>query len=456
MNVKLRNRKKENDWPHYKRLLELCYADSGFMEKFLNKPQETVEEAGLIVDVEMAQEAVAMQIGQQVSGTGLGENYYSNLTKGLTKYVHTAIAERYHEDKIANPKFKAWFLRKKRRILFESFINRRGVKTFFTPISFELTKGCSVGCSFCCLAAGKLTGCFPYSRENAEMWKKILESTKKIIGQAAGSGVCYFATEPLDNPDYEKFIENFHQVFGYYPQTTTARAAEDPKRVKKLLSQLGEEHLKHAAVRFSIIRKEQLEKIHREFTPEELAGVELLLNNPESRYSYSLSGRAVRLKESLPREKFVTNATSICTAGFVVNLAECTIMLIAPRNADEVHPLGMKAYETVSFQDETSYKEVLLQMIEKWMKPGIPLQEKLNTGTYITYRRNGNYLKIQGDKIHRTIGMDEAYYTCFTRMVEEGWTLKEALQAMRLPEFEQQKVMERMQALYDAGYIDRE
>ena len=56
-----------------------------------------------------------------------------------------------------------------------------------------------------------------------------------IVGDAAGRGLCYYATEPLDNPDYECFLVDFHAEFGRVPQTTTAAATRDIERTRRLL-----------------------------------------------------------------------------------------------------------------------------------------------------------------------------------------------------------------------------
>jgi len=35
---------------------------------------------------------------------------------------------------------------------------------------------------------------------------------------AAGRGFCYWGTDPMDNPDYEKFCLDFHEVLGIFPK----------------------------------------------------------------------------------------------------------------------------------------------------------------------------------------------------------------------------------------------
>lgn len=441
------------EWADYKRLLELCYADRQFLTEFLLKPEEKLTQAGLRLDVDAAQKALEMQTEKDQRGNAGNENYYIRMVGEVLKGVYQTVEERNDMAKVANQKFKDWFWRQKKRISLESALNRRMVKSYYVPVSFELTQGCSVGCPFCCLQAPRLEGYFDYQGANICLWREILERTKRVIGEITGAGNCYFATEPFDNPDYEYFIEDFYKCFGCYPQTTTVKAVSDPKRTKALLKQLGYKHLKNAAVRFSVISKKQLEKIYANFTKEELACVELLLNNPESLYSYSMSGRATKLAATMPNKHFTDAGTSICTAGFVVNMVKRTVMLTAPRRTDSTHPLGMKVYDTMSFTDADSYEAVLNALIEKWMPTAIPLEREVNVGTYITYQRSGNYLRVQGDSVHRTISISDMGYQCFRMMNEQGCTLQEALQVNELTDSQKQRVTEKLQILFAAGYL---
>jgi radical SAM family RiPP maturation amino acid epimerase len=430
--------------------MELCYADPKYMKNFLNNPEKALIEAGLTLDVNIAKEAIEIILHGSDSGV-TDSNYYINLTDQIIKRVHTAISDRTRMDSFVNQEFKAWYLRQKNRVLFNSSILRKKIQVFYTPISFELTTGCSGSCSFCCLAPQNLDGYFNYSNENAILWKNVLLATKEIIGKVSGNGICYFATEPFDNPDYEKFISDYCQVFGYYPQTTTVKAVENIDRTKAFLRILGEEHLRYASVRFSVISKRQLERIHQVFTPEELSCVELLLNNPESLNGYSLSGRAFDLQKILPEKNFVSDVTSICTIGFVVNMLQRSVMLVTPKNPDNSNTVGMRVYGKVFFTDEVSYSDAIYKLISKWMKSKIPLNEKICVD--IKYIRKENYLVIKGDKIHRTIGMSEASYQSFIKVLE-GSTLNEAFQELHTTEFERQRAIWLMQILYDNGYID--
>ena len=97
------------------------------------------------------------------------------------------------------------------------------------PVAFELSSGCSVGCWFCASAAQRLSGVFEYGKKNSKLWGQILELTFDLLGPAAGTGICYYGTEPFDNPDYERFCDDFHTILGQFPQTTIAAPLRDPE-----------------------------------------------------------------------------------------------------------------------------------------------------------------------------------------------------------------------------------
>jgi len=438
-------------WADFKRLLEKCCADPGFREGFLSTPTQTLREQGLCLDADIAVDAVIIHISALLNlkhKTSPDANAYINMLNNGIKSVHRTIAQRISIERFNDSAFKTWYQRQNNKILFGSAVHRRVLKVIYIPVSFELTKGCSGDCPFCCLAPRKLEGCFYYTHKNALLWQSVLLRTKEIIGEAAACGVCYFATEPFDNPDYERFIGDFYKINGYYPQTTTAKAAHDTARIKGFLKMLGDEHLKQAAVRFSVISKEQLNGIHSAFTPSELAYVELLLNNPESIQGYSLAGRALKLQKRLPAKKFIANVTSVCTTGFVVNMPEGAITLTVPRSGDLK---GMRVYEKAYFTDEVSYAKAMFGLISKWMKPDVPVDTPLTVD--FEYERQGNHLVIYGDKIRRTIGASEDFYQCFM-CVSKGETLDDIFRALGFTEYQRLKTLASMRILYDGGYID--
>jgi len=240
-------------------------------------------------------------------------------------------------------------------------------------------------------------------------------------------------------------------MFGHYPQTTTVKALEDVNRTKGLLRLIGDEQLRNAVVRFSVISKKQLEKIHSTFSPKEIESVELLLNNPESMNGYTLAGRAFQLQGKLPTKRFFTNTTSVCVLGFVVNMYQQSIKLVSPRNPCAHYPNGMRTHEVTYFADKSSFESSLHKLIDKWMKQEIQRDERLVVDT--EYERKENYLTFRGDRIHRTIGASETLFQSL-KLFSEGYTMGEAIKKRGIPVYEQARLSEFVQMLYDFGYID--
>ena len=110
-----------------------------------------------------------------------------------------------------------------------------------------------------------------------------------IHGLAAGAGFCYWATDPMDNPDYEQFCRVFHETTGKFPQTTTAAAAQGPCASEEALEGIVRERL-HVN-RFSVLTRKMLDRIHAEYTPEELAYTQLVFQMPDGKLSKSRAGR---------------------------------------------------------------------------------------------------------------------------------------------------------------------
>ena len=171
-----------------------------------------------------------------------------------------------------DPGFRAWRLRQERRCLLEFGPSSRS--QVHAPVMFELSAGCSVGCPFCGVAAQRLRSVFRHSEENAQLWRDVLARLHSLVGDACARGTCYYATEGLDNPDYELFLADILDEFGIVPQTTTAVSTRDVERTRALI-RWGTERSPHVD-RFSVLSPAMRDKIMEAFAPEELLLVELL------------------------------------------------------------------------------------------------------------------------------------------------------------------------------------
>lgn len=306
-----------------------------------------------------------------------------------------------------HPRFKEWRKREMARgamQIGETLYNR----LIYMPFCLEISKGCSVGCGFCGFNAPPLTGIYQYTRENAILWRDILNILKDLIGPAARWGTCYYATDPFDNPQYEKFCIDFSDIMGMFPQTTTALPVKNPVRTKKLLEL---SHSRGCKVdRFSILTLKILERVHQEFSPDDLYNVELILQNPEALSIISASGRFLKkieknpgakkkeLKKSLKlygeskgdkngREPELPGTIS-CLSGFLINMVDKSCRLISPCSADKRWPLGYIVYDDGTFTDAENFRNLLERMI----RDNMPLSVKETQN--IHFRRGLKYNKL--------------------------------------------------------------
>lgn len=348
-----------------KRFMERWIADPDFRNKIFIKPYETVLHYNLKVAPEEIRPLWDLKFAQEVNEKVLiseslklwQEFVDSNRVNELTKTITASIND---------PRFKVWRERQIART------NRQFKKVFqvtiaHAPVCFELSKGCSMGCSFCAVSAARLSDIFTYNPENAKLWCEVLKLIKEILGNSAATGFCYWATDPFDNLDYEKFCSDFHAILGMFPQTTTAQPLKDPSRTRSFLKLSREKGC--MLNRFSILSLKMLNKVHEEFSAEELAFVKLELQNEEANKIKANAGR-VRERNLNKEEKdngLPEQGTIACVTGFLFNMVDRNVKLISPCNADDRWPLGYITYDEGTFSSADDLKIILEKMIAKNM-----------------------------------------------------------------------------------------
>jgi len=278
----------------------------------------------------------------------------------------------------SDPRLRAWRNRMISRCVGELGPDRADA-IVHAPVAFELSKGCTVGCWFCGVAAPKFEHTWPYSPENAKLWRETLEVVGEVYGPSARHGFLYWATDPLDNPDYEHFITDFHEVFGRCPQTTTAQGQKDTERTRRILRlahSMGSE-----VDRFSIIALNSLYRIHEAFTPEELLRVECVPQNKEAalagRYLKSKAGRARKFAnkrggELVPEE---ASSTIACVSGFLFNMVDRSVKLITPCNAGDRWPLGYWVIAEGTFNSADELRELMRSMIDENIRESLSVRD---------------------------------------------------------------------------------
>lgn len=350
-----------------KRLFELWVMDQTFHDAYLRDPDAALASTGLDVDPRAAWLVLLRTLPEGVSSWNdvdkLPEsfNWWRDFVEGRARRNVLAASQNLPSD----PRFHDWSQRQARRCIRD--MGQRGRLMGHLPVVFELSHGCSVGCPFCALSAGRLMGVFRHTDENAALWRDVLASAHAIIGDAAARATLYCATEPLDNPDYELFLEDFYHEFDRVSQTTTAAALRDIERTRRLLS-WGQGTYEHVD-RFSVLSERDFHALIDAFTPEELIFTDLLPQFEEAPVTNLIKAGRNRSAAS------GTVGTIACVSGFVVNMCERTVRLETPVVASEEHPTGELVYGTETFSDGASFDRVLRAMIEQHMHETISLKD---------------------------------------------------------------------------------
>ena len=329
-----------------KRFYERWRGDRDFREALEIDPQRTLAEAGLPFTPE---EVRSIYDSAEASRP-------SQAARQLQAFLREKLTWRSslrEQMKLPTPGLDAWRRRQVQRCAWQ-LGSANADAIIHPPAAFELSRGCTVGCWFCGVSAGKFQGHWPASPENLMLWRQVLEVMLELCGPAGASSFLYWATDPLDNPDYESFCLEFAKVFGHFPQTTTALALRNVERTRSLI-RLAQQH-GSPNDRFSVLTRKQLLGIHQAFSPEELLQVELVLQNKESLGVQSAAGKALAKLDP----KTSTAHTIACISGFLFNMPEQSVRMITPCPASEQFPDGYQTLHQSTFADARQLREILL------------------------------------------------------------------------------------------------
>ena len=265
------------------------------------------------------------------------------------------------DDAGAGAGYRVWRRRQRARAMFAQGPLTAAVGLHL-PFVVELTRGCSLGCWFCGLSAGKLEAALP---TDLPAWSRMLRAFRAVFGASARRGFLYWATDPLDHPDYESHAETFDRELGRFPVTTTAAMLKDVERTRRLIRLSRERG--SPSLRFSIVTRQALDRVHRTFSAEELIDVGLVLVNKESVLALAEAGhareRAGRDPERAAFERAKlraltppgadpaawTHRTIACVSGFLVEPVVGRLRLIAPEPCSDRWPDGYAVFDEARF-----------------------------------------------------------------------------------------------------------
>jgi radical SAM family RiPP maturation amino acid epimerase len=260
-----------------------------------------------------------------------------------------------------HPGFRAWRERQMRRCQGQ-LPPHYNQAILHLPVAFELSQGCSVGCWFCGLSAARLESVFSASEENRTLWRECLEVISQVCGPSAGRGIAFWATDPLDNPDYELLCQDFHTILGRFPATTTALGARDLERTERLLGLSWEHGCEFN--RFSILSTGQMKRLTEHFSPEALLYVDLIAQTRGALRAKALAGKALG-SEKTPSAVSSEPSTIACVSGFLVNMPAREVRLISPCEASQRWPMGYRVHAIARFARASELRDAIDQMLKE-------------------------------------------------------------------------------------------
>ncbi len=444
-----------NSISHIKRFYERWRGDKKFREQLFKDPYKAIEHYALKVNPEEIRQLWDLEYtkkhGEDAPVSSSLKNFREIFVKGESaKLKHSLLS-------FKESRFKAWRDRQIARTL-SQFPKCHYDSIAHAPMCFELSKGCSVGCWFCGISAPRLGDIFIYNQENAKLWCEVLELMRGILGTAGGEGFCYWATDPLDNQDYEKFCSDFHEILGSFPQTTTAQALKNPERTRSLLKLSNEKGCK--LNRFSILSLKILDRVHEEFSAEELASVYLVLQSTESDFAKANAGRARNRNKTKNKnsesDQALSQETIACVTGFLFNMVDRSVKLISPCPADDRWPNGYIIYDEGTFYDASSLKILLEEMVAKNMPLNVRYSDVIRFRLNLKYENLADGFQLSTKYLTRKF-CNQPYLKELGEVIKEGnKTAKEIVLLFEKFGVPQANTLYSLNILFNQGVLDDE
>jgi hypothetical protein len=321
-----------------KRFVDWWKGDDAFRSRFRADAAGAVADYGIRVDPEAVRELCEPGPGDGTPRHPALDAYYRDIQAQQSVYDDLDRLE----SAIGDPGFAAWRQRQRRRFASQA-PDSWGRQNPHIMFAIELSDGCSVGCPFCAGAVGRLESISRFTPANEATFRTLLRRISTFASCPTPSGLLYHYTEPLDNPDYEKFLQAYREELGELPQTTTAAWGRRPDRTRRVLA-MAREHGGRVQ-RFSVNSVEDFRSCMRLFAPQELRDVVFVPHYPEAGGIYYRSGRARSLADAV-------EGSVACVSGVLVNLAARTIQLVAPCIEPSAWPRGYRSLAASSFRTD--------------------------------------------------------------------------------------------------------
>jgi radical SAM family RiPP maturation amino acid epimerase len=450
---------------HIKRFMERLVGDQSFraaLAENLDNPRIVTDRYG--IDVDPAQ-MLPLWKSAYLHHRTTPENSRWPLSALWDEYMGEMIR---HRDMLrdegdaaaAHPRFHAWRERQIQRC--NSELGGSAASVTHPIIAFELSEGCTVGCWFCGIAADRFKGHFAYTDDNAVLWRGAVTHARELFGPAVRTGFCYWATDPCDNPDYDSFLFDYYRITGALPQTTTAAPLKNQALTRRIMA-LFDRH-RTVTNRFSILTTRQLDQIHAAFTPEELMGVEMVMQQKEALTAKAKAGRAEvrreKLREAGKSDKISLvehdHTTIACVSGFLVNMLRGRIQLVTPVPGSKRWPLGYRILGERFFKTADEFRAGLESLIDAHMSIGMPSDRPLRFRADLKYSAGDKSFTLQSRGAEHTIN-DAAGAVSIGELIARGaHTASQLITQAATAGADILLVADLIDQLFDAGLLEED
>lgn len=341
-------------YPSVKRFVDAWFCDPDFAGRFRDRPASAVESLGIDLDPAELEPLVAPGQVEMLTDPLRqgGEPVRGSLAASWRAYAverYLAVGRERSERSPSCPDLANWRWQQMARLKFE-LAPSSASQIRHIPFAIELTKGCSGRCWFCGISAEPLAGVFERTEENVRLFRGLLDHLRGVFGTAAaGDGILYWGTDPIDHPQYEAFVDDFAEIIGPAPSTVTALAGRNPERAASILETLARYPAR--SHRFSLLSSKDYRTVTDRFGPDELASVELL---PQFRRDLALKFDAGRARKRTRRHEGSSApraGTIACLSGLLLDMVGRTIRIVTPCPSSDDRPDGVHESRPIPFGD---------------------------------------------------------------------------------------------------------
>ena len=284
--------------------------------------------------------------------------------------------------------------------------------------------------------------------------------------------MCYWATDPLDNPDYERFVDDFFGVHGLYPTTLTALPIKT-SATYTFASAFNRCAMVACRISFPFCRSVFLIACMPSFPPRTCCAFPCasksrcacLLRPPFP----SRSARKVKAGRVVQRDSYPKNAevdaepgSIACVVGFLFNMVDRSLQLIAPCIASDKWPLGYVIYDRAEFNDMDELASSIDVMIADQMSLEPRASTRVRFRSNLVYR--SDYYGFELSTRWRSVAFRDPIrlpglpsYTLLGELIHQGkMTAEQISDCFASRNVATERTREYLQTLYDAGVLDDE